>query len=138
MAGARRDDQRRADAQTALNAIVDPCSRGANLPVGIVDMGLVETLDVTGGHVHIRLMPTYPGCLFIGFFEVEATNRLKQLPWCEDVSVEQVSVAEGVWTEDRMSPAARSRLQERRARLTQALAEERRAAQSSEPDIMRR
>ena len=114
------DGDRRAEVTTVLNEITDPCSRGANLPIGMVDMGLVEHLEVANGHVRLRLIPTYPGCLFIGFFEVEARTRLRKLTWCEDVSVEQVSAAEGVWTEDRMSPAARARLEDRRARLRRA------------------
>ena len=108
---------RRADALGVLNGIVDPCSAANGSPIGLADMGIIEELEVSGGHVRVRLLPTFPGCLFVGIFHEEATGRLRELDWCESVEVELASAEDGVWTEARMAPAARDQLDRRRADL---------------------
>jgi len=35
------------DVRAVLNQIIDPCSRVAGAPVGLVDMGLIRRLTVT-------------------------------------------------------------------------------------------
>jgi metal-sulfur cluster biosynthetic enzyme len=105
---------RSSEALDRLNAIVDPCSTASSTPLGLVDMGVIESVRVHGEGVHVRLMPTFPGCLFVGIFEAEAERRLLDLPWCEQVTVELVGAEEGIWTESRMSTSARERLARRR------------------------
>jgi len=108
-------EERRADALGVLNAIVDPCSAANGSPIGLADMGIIEELEVRGGHVRVRLLPTFPGCLFVGIFHEEATGRLRALDWCESVEVELASAADAIWTEARIAPAVRERLERRRA-----------------------
>jgi metal-sulfur cluster biosynthetic enzyme len=92
-----------------LDAIVDPCSNAIGHPVGLASMGIIDRLDVTGTVVSVRVLPTFPGCLFQGFFEAEIEKRLLALPWCTMVRV-TVCSADRQWDESRMSPAARAGL----------------------------
>jgi metal-sulfur cluster biosynthetic enzyme len=103
-----------------LNTIVDPCSAAARSPTGLVDMGIVDGIEQADGEVVVRLLPTFAGCLFAALFADEAEQRIAALPWCRSVRVE--TVADDVWTEERMAPAARARLEHRRSALRRAAA----------------
>jgi metal-sulfur cluster biosynthetic enzyme len=98
-------DQRRAAVMAELDLIVDPCSRTIGHPLCIRQMGMVEQVDVTGGSVTVTLLPTFPACIFLGFFESEVERRLAALPWCESVSV-TFCPATQAWDESRLSPEA--------------------------------
>jgi metal-sulfur cluster biosynthetic enzyme len=100
---------RRAEVLTAVDAIVDPCSRALGRPVGLVGMGMIERLDVSGGRVCVTVLPTFPTCLFRGVLEEEIEGRIRLLPWCEDVSV-RFADAGVLWDESRLSDAARAAL----------------------------
>jgi len=88
-----------------LDLIVDPCSRTIGHPLGIRQMGMVERVDVTGGSVAVTLLPTFPACIFLGFFEAEVERRLMALPWCEAVTVSFCPASQS-WDESRLSPEA--------------------------------
>lgn len=113
----KQASQQYSEVRAILNGIHDPCSISAGEPIGLVDMGIIEAIHVEEASVRIRLMPTYPGCLFLGIFEVEAKDRLRALPWCTDVCIEMVSAGEAIWGEERMAPTARARLVTRRQRI---------------------
>jgi metal-sulfur cluster biosynthetic enzyme len=108
-----------------LETIVDPCSKAIGHPIGLVGMGVVERVDVTGGEVSVLLLPTFPACIFRGFFEAEVESRLSALPWCEKVDVSFCS-ADRDWDESRMSRAARAALGRPSRSERAALAAERR------------
>jgi metal-sulfur cluster biosynthetic enzyme len=100
---------RREAAIAVLDAIIDPCSMTIGHPIGLAGMGMIERVDVTAGVVSILLLPTFPACIFRGFFEAEIEKRLRTLHWCESVSVAFCPAEQG-WDESRMSPAAREAL----------------------------
>ena len=95
----------RAAVMAELDLIVDPCSQTIGHPLGIRQMGMVEQVDVTGGSVAVTLLPTFPACIFLGFFESEVERRLAALPWCEAVTV-RFCPACRAWDESRLSPEA--------------------------------
>ena len=103
-----------AEVKEILNSIVDPCSAGAATPIGLVDMGIVESVEVEGGVVRIALLPTFAGCLYVGIFKAEIERRMQGIAWCSSLSM-QVVDASVLWDESRISDAARRRLEERRA-----------------------
>lgn len=107
--------ERRDEALGVANAIADPCSVAKVESIGLVDMGVVESIEVEGPRVQVRLLPAFPGCLYTGHLEIGPERRLVSLDWCEAVEVELVSSGEAIWTEERIAPAARSRLERRRA-----------------------
>ena len=60
-----------------LDEIEDPCSVASGTPMGLVEMGLVDSVNVSaGGLVEVNLRLTSPLCHMIGFFKVEAVRRL--------------------------------------------------------------
>jgi len=97
---------RRREALDRIDAIVDPCSQSLGRPVGLVAMGIVERLDVAGDKVTVLLLPTFPTCLFRGFFEEEIRQRVGALPWCRGVAIE-FCPADRLWDPSRMAAAAR-------------------------------
>jgi metal-sulfur cluster biosynthetic enzyme len=115
--------ERREAVIAALDAIVDPCSRTIGHPIGLAGMGMVERVDVAGGAVSVLLLPTFPACVFLGFFEAEVGARVGALPWCEQVSVGFCAAEQG-WDESRMSPAARKALNRPSRQRRAAMAEE--------------
>jgi metal-sulfur cluster biosynthetic enzyme len=102
-------DGRRAAVLEVLNDVLDPCSVSIGKPIGLVDMGIVETVDVEGGHVGVTLLPTFPDCLFLGVFEEKIEMVIRTLPWCRSVLV-AICPAEHGWDESRLSPGARALL----------------------------
>lgn len=100
----------------ALGGIVDPCSAAAGEPLSLIEMGVVDAVEVCGDVVRVRLLPTSPACLFTPLFEEEIERRVRQLAWCAAVEV-TFAPADAIWDEERIAPAARERLERRRARL---------------------
>ncbi len=113
-------NDRRADIIAELDAIKDPCSVASGVPMGLAEMGLVDTIDVslTGG-VAISLRLTSPFCHMIGYFKTEIERRVMALPGITSVLL---SADNGLdWSPDRISAAAQTRrtahLQEMQTRL---------------------
>jgi metal-sulfur cluster biosynthetic enzyme len=97
-----------------LDEIKDPCSVGFGDPMGLVEMGLVRSVDVSpAGEVSICLRLTSPFCEMIGFFKNTAVDRIRSLPSVESVTVEADSGFD--WSPEYMSPA---RQEQRRQRLS--------------------
>jgi metal-sulfur cluster biosynthetic enzyme len=102
------------EVRAVLNEIIDPCSRAAGEPAGLVDMGLVRRIEVCdkGTRVEVVLALTEPTCL-MGFpFMRSAHQRLTALPGVERVDVTLDPAFE--WTQAELSPAYATRLRERR------------------------
>jgi metal-sulfur cluster biosynthetic enzyme len=114
--------ERRREVERLLDEVVDPCSVAAGTPIGLLAMGIVETVDVAEDAVTIRLLPTFPGCLYTGVFAGEVERQLGRLPWLRRVDVRIVTDG-SIWDEDRMEPAARRRLERSRAERRRRLAE---------------
>jgi metal-sulfur cluster biosynthetic enzyme len=91
-----------------LDEIKDPCSMASGVPMGLAEMGLIDTLDISAaGEVKIRLRLTSPFCHMIGFFKTEAARRVMALPGITSVSL---SADNGLdWSPERISPAAQAR-----------------------------
>ena len=85
--GVGASSHRRKEIERVLDEIVDPCSVAAGTTIGLVEMGLIDTLEVADDAVTVGLLPTFPGCIYSGVFANEITRRLKELGWCNDVKV---------------------------------------------------
>jgi len=101
-------DDLRTSILQALDQIKDPCSCASGVPMGLTEMGLVGTLDISEeGAVAIGLRLTSPFCHMIGFFQTEAVQRIMALPGVTAVSL---SGDQGLdWSPERISPAAQQR-----------------------------
>jgi metal-sulfur cluster biosynthetic enzyme len=74
----------------ALSDVYDPCCREKG--ISVVDMGLVRSVQASGGHVRVELLLT------------EVQERMRAQPGVTDAEVE--IVWDEAWTTDRLSPGA--------------------------------
>jgi metal-sulfur cluster biosynthetic enzyme len=105
--------------RSALDEVRDPCSVAAGVPAGIVEMGLVRSLDVRdepgGAVVRVVIRVTEPTCLMGPSFASGARERLARVPGVARVDVELSD--DPSWSPLDMAPGYRARLAEhRRAR----------------------
>ncbi len=87
----------------ALKSCYDP-----EIPVNIVDLGLVYGVRIESRAVQVMLTLTAPGCPMGGQMVDHVREALSQLPGVEGVQVDLVF--DPPWTPDRMSEAARKQL----------------------------
>ncbi|MBI4298285.1 MAG: metal-sulfur cluster assembly factor [Chloroflexi bacterium] len=77
----------------ALRDVYDP-----EIPVNVVDLGLVYAVDVQDGDVSVEMTLTFPGCGMGPYIAQQAEWRVAELDGVEDVHVEIVH--EPAWTPD--------------------------------------
>lgn len=87
----------------ALKSCYDP-----EIPVNIVDLGLVYGIRVEGREVGVKMTLTAPGCPMGEQMLKEVKDTLAQLPGAQEVKVDLVF--DPPWTPDRMSDAAKEQL----------------------------
>jgi metal-sulfur cluster biosynthetic enzyme len=92
----------RARIDNHLNAIGDPCSVANGSPLGLVDMGIVDEVDVdAGGVAHVALRLTSPSCYVVSYFADEIRKRVGSEP---EITAVTVTTDLGLdWTPDMMS-----------------------------------
>jgi metal-sulfur cluster biosynthetic enzyme len=95
-----------ADVRDALREVYDPCC--ADRGISIVDMGVVEDVRVTGGHIEVDLVITTGWCPFVASMSSAIPDRLRGVEGVETVDVRVVW--DPVWTQDRLSESAREKL----------------------------
>ena len=78
------------------------------IPVNIVDLGLVYGVEVEGNAVNIIMTLTAPGCQMGSMIRENIEDKLLGLPDCEQANVE--IVWDPPWTPHMMSEAARKKL----------------------------
>lgn len=84
-----------------LRGVVDP-----EIPVNIIDLGLVYELLVREGYAHVMMTLTAPGCPMADQVEEDVRNALLTLPGIEAADVDIVK--EPAWSPERMSRTARA------------------------------
>jgi metal-sulfur cluster biosynthetic enzyme len=75
----------------ALHDVYDP-----EIPVNVVDLGLVYDCQVEEGDVQVKMTLTFPGCGMGPMIAQQAEWRLAEVDGVEDVNVEMVF--EPPWT----------------------------------------
>lgn len=91
--------------RASLDEVLDPCSTFTERPQSVLALGLVDEVDVDDGDVTVHLLPTNQLCMYIPHMTEEIETRVRELPSVESISVE--IVADDIWTQDRMTRAAR-------------------------------
>ena len=103
-----RHDALRALITAELDEIKDPCSLASGTPMGLAEMGLVDTIAIeNGGTVLVKLRLTSPFCHMIGYFTKEATRHIEGLPGVTGVELQADNGLD--WSPSRISPAATAR-----------------------------
>jgi ring-1,2-phenylacetyl-CoA epoxidase subunit PaaD len=86
-----------------LRTVEDP-----ELPISIVDLGLVREVHAEPGRVTIHLMPTWSGCPALGVIRGRIREALLALPGVAQAIVEYTY--DEPWTLERMTAEGRERL----------------------------
>lgn len=95
-----------------LDEVKDPCSVATGSPMGLAEMGLVRSVDISAdGDVHVVLRLTSPFCEMIGFLTESATKEIAGLPAVASVTVESDSGFD--WSPEHMAPHQQQRRAER-------------------------
>ena len=93
----------RDDVLEALKDVYDP-----EIPVNVVDLGLVYDVDVVENDVSIQMTLTFAGCGMGPYIAQQAEWRVAELEQVEDVEVEMVY--EPPWTPDMISEEGKASL----------------------------
>lgn len=95
----------RAAVWDCLREVLDP-----ELPINLVDLGLIYGVEIERGRVRVRLTFTATACPCMEFIEEDVRDRLRREPWIGEVEIEEVW--DPPWTNERISPAGRRALRE--------------------------
>jgi metal-sulfur cluster biosynthetic enzyme len=87
----------------ALRECYDP-----EIPVNLVDLGLIYDVKIIDNWVGVKMTLTTPGCGMSGLISQQVRNRLMQLPGIKEVDVR--IVWEPAWSPARMSEEAKTKL----------------------------
>ena len=93
----------RDDVVEALRDVYDP-----EIPVNIVDLGLVYDIKVEDGDIDIQMTLTFAGCGMGPYIAQQAEWRLAELDGAEDINVEMVY--EPPWTPDMITEEGKKSL----------------------------
>ena len=84
----------------ALDEIPDP-----EIPVvSLVDLGVIRSVDVSDGRVHVEFTPTFLGCPALEFMKRAIEEKVPEA----EVEV----VQDDSWSTDKITPAGREKLRE--------------------------
>jgi ring-1,2-phenylacetyl-CoA epoxidase subunit PaaD len=92
-----------ADILADLATIPDP-----EMPISIVDLGLIEQVDIDATHVAVTVLPTFVGCPALPMIADEITKKLCARADIDDVDVRFVH--DPPWSVDRISDEGRTSL----------------------------
>jgi len=87
----------------ALKDVFDP-----EIPVNVVDLGLVYGCEVEEGDVKIRMTLTFPGCGMGPYIAQQAEWRVAEIEGVEDVEVDMVY--DPPWTAEMISEDGKAQL----------------------------
>ena len=102
-----------------VDAIKDPCSVASGVPLGLDEMGILDTVDIApDGHVTLTLRLTSPFCHMIGFFKTEATRIVSALPGVSGVTLKADNGLD--WSPERISAAGQTKREVHLTRMREA------------------
>ena len=87
----------------SLKTVFDP-----EIPVNVVDLGLIYDVQVNKGDVYVQMTLTFPGCGIGPFIAQQAEWAIQDLEGVEDVEIELVF--EPAWSPDLISEEARAQI----------------------------
>jgi len=86
----------------AFEEIADP-----EIPViSLVDLGVIRSVDVQNGHVHVEFTPTFLGCPALEVMKRALEETVTALGGEPDVEV----IKDDSWSTDKITPAGREKL----------------------------
>ena len=91
------------DILETLKTVYDP-----EIPVNVVDLGLVYDVQVNDNDVYVQMTLTFPGCGMGPYIAQQAEWAIQEIEGVEEVNIELVF--EPAWSPDLISEEARSQL----------------------------
>lgn len=88
-----------------LREIPDP-----EMPISIVDLGIVERVDIDGSMIIVDVLPTFVGCPALPMIQNDIETKLLSLPDVNEVNVN--FVFDPPWSVDRITETGRASLRE--------------------------
>lgn len=93
----------REDVLDTLKNVYDP-----EIPVNVVDLGLIYEVEVKEGNVYVQMTLTFPGCGMGPYIAQQAEWAIQDLDGVEDVQIELVF--DPPWSPDLISEEAKAQL----------------------------
>ncbi len=87
----------------ALHEVLDP-----ELPISLVDLGLIYRVDFQDGTATVDLTFTATACPCMDFIKQDVTDRIAREPWVHSVEINEVW--DPPWTTARITEAGRRKL----------------------------
>ena len=87
----------------ALRDVYDP-----EIPVNVVDLGLIYTVEVSDGDVHVEMTLTAPGCGMGPVIAADAQAKVMTIDGIDDANVELVW--EPAWNQDMITEEGKMKL----------------------------
>ena len=75
------------------------------IPINIVDLGLVYNVDIQEEKVQVKMTLTAPGCPASSYISMDVKRKIEGLPGVKEATVQVVW--DPPWTPDAMSEAAK-------------------------------
>jgi metal-sulfur cluster biosynthetic enzyme len=91
------------DIYESLKAVYDP-----EIPVNIVDLGLIYDVQINDSNVYVQMTLTAPGCGMGPYIAQQAEWAIQEIDGVEEVEIELVF--EPAWSPDLISEDARAQL----------------------------
>ena len=91
------------DIYESLKAVYDP-----EIPVNIVDLGLIYDVQINDSNVYVQMTLTAPGCGMGPYIAQQAEWAIQEIEGVEEVEIELVF--EPAWSPDLISEDARAQL----------------------------
>jgi metal-sulfur cluster biosynthetic enzyme len=91
------------DIYQSLKAVYDP-----EIPVNIVDLGLIYDVQINDSNVYVQMTLTAPGCGMGPYIAQQAEWAIQEIEGVEEVEIELVF--EPAWSPDLISEDARAQL----------------------------
>ncbi len=91
------------DVYEALKTVFDP-----EIPVNVVDLGLVYDVQVNDSDVYVQMTLTFPGCGMGPYIGQQAEWAIQELDGVEEVQIEMVF--DPPWSPELISEEARAQL----------------------------
>ena len=107
--------------ESALQTVFDPCSLAADVPINLVDMGLVREGRIESRTAQIRMTFTSAYCLQATTMVEAVRAAIAGIDEVDDVCIEVDTLAP--WSEEELAASARLRLADRRTRTRRLIAE---------------
>lgn len=96
------------DVISRLHEVIDPCSAATRVPLSIVEMGMIESVEIVSRNVVVSLRMTSPLCHALPYFQMEVERVLAGITGVDGVKC--TFDYGGSWQPDNMTLGAKRKV----------------------------